>query len=157
MNEKLKGYIKDGETMFVSVRFPQLSLVVESGGDIQIGDKVVNRKPRYVDFHPGFAGGELRVNKTVAKRAGMTVEDLLSHLRERDAADDHYIEVRDVDHLAELVVLREKIVKDDGALEVMTKGGPKIAAKPSEDEPVKDEAVAPKAARGPRRKEPVAA
>ena len=147
---KVAGYIKEGETMFVSTRFPQLSLIVDAGGDVQVGEKIVTRKPRFVDFQPGFAGGELRVNKHTAKRAGMTPEELLEHLRERDAADDHYIEVRDSDHLAELVEAREKHVKDDGKGEVIRKGVPKAEA-PEPIAPEKSEPAIPRAARGPGR------
>lgn len=152
MNEKVKGYIKDGETLFVSVKFPHLSLIIDAGGDVQIGDKVVNRKPRYADFTPGFAGGEFRANKATAKRAGLSAEDLLANLRERDAADDHYVEVRDVDHLAELVSIREQIVKDDGTHEVVSKGAVKAEPKAVEPAPAKSEAKAPVAAKGPGRR-----
>ena len=150
MNERVQGYVKEGETLFISVKFPQLSLIIDAGGDVQIGEKVINRKPRYVDFQPGFAGGEFRVNKLTAKRAGMSVEDLLSHLRERDAKDDHYTEVRDVDHLAQLVEAREKHVRDDGKNDVVRKGLPK-AIEPEPEAPVKAESVTPRAARGPGR------
>ena len=156
MNERVKGYVKEGETLFVSVRFPQLSLIIDAGGDVQIGDKVVNRKPRYVDFQPGFAGGEFRANKATAKRAGMSLDELVQHLRERDAADDHYIEVRDSDHLAELVEAREKHVKDDGKNDVIRKGVAKVA-EPAPVAPMKTESAVPKAARGPGRRAAVAA
>ena len=152
MSNKLSSHIKPGEVMFVSVRHPQLSVIIDAGGDVQIGDKVVNRKPRYADFSPSFAGGEFRVNKVTAKRAGLSVEDLLANLRERDACDDHYCEVRDVEHLAELVAQREIIVKDDGDHKVVAKGAPKAAVKPTEPEPIKTEPSIPKAAKGPGRK-----
>ncbi len=154
------SHLKQGEVMFASVRFPQLSLILDAGGDVQIGDKVVNRKPRYADFSPSFCGGEFRVNKASAKRAGMTEAELLAHLRERDAADAHYVEVRDIDHLAELVAEREIIVADSGDGKVTQRGAPKAEPKAA-PAPAKTEPAVPQAAKGPskgkRKAEPVPA
>lgn len=150
--EKAKGYVKPGEVLFVSVKYPQLSLVIHPGGTVVIGDKAADTKPRYVDFHPGFAGGEFRVNKATAKRAGLSVEALLEHLRERDASDDHYCEVIDSDHLAKLIDQRENLVADNGELKVVAKGQPKAQPAPAKPEPAKTESAVPAAAKGPGRK-----
>lgn len=158
-SEKTKGYIKPGEVMFVSVRYPHLSLVVDAGGAVQVGDRVVDKKPRFVDFHPGFAGGEFRVNDKTAKAVKMSKEDLLEHLRERDAIDDHYCEVKDSDHLAKLVELREVIVKDEGDLKIEGRVKTQDAASPApvNPAPAKTEPEAPKPAAGPKKRTAVAA
>ena len=144
-----RGYIKDGEVMFVSVKHSNYSVVLDVGGPQDRGGS--DKKPRFADFTPGFAGGEFRVNAKTAKRAHMSIDDLLENLRGRDVIDKEFCEVKNSDHLAELVAAREAFVKDEGDHEVVVRGAPKAAPVPQKPEPIKTEPSVPLAAKGPGR------
>ncbi len=150
MNDRVAGYVKDGEVLFVSVKHSNYSVVLDVGGPQERGGS--DRKPRFADFTPGFAGGEFRVNAKTAKRAHLSIDELLENLRGRDVIDKEFCEVRDSDHLADLVKAREAFVRDAGDYEVVVKGAPKPAPVPKEPEPEKVAAQVPKAAKGPGRK-----
>lgn len=146
---KHKGYIKEGDVLFVASKYPQLSLVIDPGGEAIVGARSVKTKPRFIDFHPSIFGGEFRANAAMAKRMKMSLPDLLALLRERDSVDDKYCEVRDEAHLAELLALRDKI-REDKVVE--RKEGVKTDELAAENEvPETIPAPAPKAARGPKR------
>ena len=133
-----KGYIKQGEFLFISPRYPHLSLVMDGGGIGQVGSRTVVVKPRFVDFFPGPFGGEFRTKD----------KELASRLRERDKVDDHYQEVASDEELSALADLRDKIVEDTGDKVVRGIGR---KAKPSVSTPAPQSAAAPSpaAARGP--------
>ncbi len=150
MSEKTKGYIREGETLFVSVKHSNYSVVLDPGGPQKNGGS--DLKPRFADFSPGFAGGEYRVNQKNAKRAGLSVDALLEALRGRDVIDKEFCEVQNSDHLAELIVAREAFIKDSGDHDVVVRGAPKLEHKPEHREPAKVQADVPAAAKGVWRK-----
>ena len=98
---KQEGYIKPGEFLFISPRYPQLSVQVGGHGYMPNGRP---ERPIFAQFHPGPFGGELRTKD--AKLAEL--------LRERDGVDDHYQEVSNDSELAEIARLRDQIVEDKG-------------------------------------------
>ena len=148
---KAKGYIKQGEVLFVSVRFPHLSLVIDPGGDVAVGDRVVKSKPRFIDFHPGPFGGEFRVNEQTARQHKMSKEKLIEVMRARDAKDEGFCEVLDDEHLARLAEIRDKVVEDKVVIRTDGRSSDELDNKPVPDLPEREEAPAPKAAKGPKR------
>lgn len=131
--------LKGHDALFVSLRYPQLDLVLNADEERADGRPA---RPKFLAFHPGPAGGELRVKG----------EKLVAALRERDKMDAHYKEVTSDEEYAQACIARDKFVVDDGKHDRVARGAVKEAkAAPSNPAPENVPAPAPKAARGPRR------
>ena len=132
-----EGFIREGEFLFVSPRYPQLSLQISGHGYMPNGRP---ERPKFVQFHPGPLGGEFRTKD----------KDLAQKLRERDHIDDHYREVESQEDLAAIAQLREKIVEDKG--DRVVAGASLKKPKPSAGQPVPESSSHPvaEAAKGPR-------
>jgi len=133
-----KGYMKKGEALFVSVRYPMLSIQVGGHGFMSNGRP---ERPVFVHFHPGPFGGEFRSSDS----------KLVELLRNRDGMDDHYQEVESEEELSAISDIRDKIVGDK--VEKVVRGSAlKKAVKKAdvgEIEPESRKPEAPKAAAGP--------
>ena len=143
-----KGYIRPGEALFVSIRYPQLSLVVDGGGAQVVNGRTIYVAPKFVNFHPGPFGGELRVNAALAKRLKVDLSDLLVSIRERDRAQDEFEEVKSDKDLSELARRRDVHVEDKG--ERVVRKIKEVAEPEPEAPPVKAPAVS-RAAAGPKK------
>ena len=135
-----KSYLNGYAALFVSIRYPQLDLVLNPDALRANGGPA---KPIFKSFHPGPAGGELRVMD----------QELVDLLRKRDKMSDHYREITSDEDYSQAIIARDKFVVDDGSNERVVRGGvKKVEAAASEPEPESSPAPAPKAARGPGRK-----
>ena len=134
---KHPGYMKKGEALFISVRYPMLKIMIGGHDFMPTGRP---ERPVYATFHPGPFGGEFR----------STDPKVVALLRERDKVDDLYQEVESEEELAVIGEVRDKLVVDN--VEKVVRGSSRKAVKKSEveaPEPDSKKPEAPKAAAGP--------
>ena len=120
--------------LFVSPRYPNLSIPIHGGGPLQLADgRYVDSKARYAVFKPGPMGGELRTSDA----------NVIASLREKDGADHSFQEVTDEADIPAFIELRATVVEDKGP-DVYRGARTSAPARAAAPEPVKAAAPAPR-------------